>query len=240
MCTLLACRRLVLRRDTPVAAETQRHNARATLAPIAEGLSIPSYDSNGRRRSLLRVGTCRLRRKTAGLFGLGSHTVVDMTDVLVDVESSTGGSAVEQDAVKTNMSNVVDSFKVVPRFLQWNDVQSFEIQGIKITVHDTAGAVSTIQAGKLSPLPKQQLFLTGGVVLTAEASRTQLASDQVVWWPRLGVYAVKGPYSLTREGQLLRGRRELFNINLEPITNAQEIAEYEYRATLTDSLSDDK
>jgi hypothetical protein len=240
LCALLVCRSFVFPRKTAVSSEIQRHRERAPLAPAVEGLSIPNYDSNGRQSSLLRVGTCQLRRKAAGLFGLGSDMVVQMNDVRVDVETPHDGSAVEQDAVKSELPNVVDSFREVPRFLRWNDVQDFEIQGIKVTVHDTAGAVSTIHAAKLSPLPKQQLFLSGGVVLTVEASRTQLASDQVVWWPRLGIYAVKGPYSLTREGQLLKGRRELFDVNLKPITNAQEIAEYENRATLTGSPTDNK
>ena len=240
MCVLLMCRGFVLPKKAPVSSEVQRHREHTSLAPAAEGLSIPSYDSNGRRSSVLRVGTCQLRKKAAGLFGLGSDMVAEMSDVRVDVESPRNDSTAGEDAMKNGLPNVVDTFREIPRFLRWNNVQGFEIQGIKVTVHDTAGAVSTIQAAKLSPLPKQQFFLSGGVVLTVDASRTQLASDQVVWWPRLGVYAVKGPYSLTREGRLLKGRRELFDINLEPITNAQEIAEYENRATLTSSLSDNK
>ena len=142
--------------------------------------------------------------------------------------------------MKSELPNVIDLFREIPQFLRWNEVQGFEIQGIKVTVHDSTGTVSTIQAAKLSPLPKQQLLLSGGVVLTVDASRNQLASDQVVWWPRLGVYAVKGSFSFMREGQLLKGRRELFDVNLEPITNAQEIAEYESRATLTGSLCENK
>ncbi len=240
MCVLLVCRSFVLQRKATASSEVQRHRESASLAPAVEGLSIPSYDSNGRQSSLLRVGTCQLHKKAAGLFGVGSDTVVEMSDVRVDVESPHAGSAVEQDQMKNELPNLVDSFREIPQFLRWNDVQGFEIQGIKVAVHDATGAVSTIQAARLSPLPKQQLFLSGGVVLTVDASRTQLTSDQVVWWPRLGIYAVKGPYSLTREGRLLKGRRELFDTNLEPITNAQEIAEYEYRAGLTGSLSDNK
>jgi hypothetical protein len=208
--------------------------------PPAEGLSIPIYDDKGEQSSLLKVGKCQLRQRRIGLLGMVPVTMVEMSNVEVDVESPSAGSAAERDETKDEMPNVVNSFREIPRFLRWNDVQGFEIQGIKVTVHDSAGAASTIQAAKLSPLPKQQLFLSGGVVLTVDARRTQLATDQVVWWPRLGVYAVKGPYSLTQEGRLLNGRRELFAMNLEPITNAQEIAEYEHRATLTGSLSDNK
>ncbi len=240
VCLLLVFFSFVSKRKPAVTSEVQRPRERALLAPTAEGLSIPSYDSNGRQCSVLRVETCQLRKKAAGLFGLGSHLVAEMSDVRVDVASSRDGSGVAQDAMKSELPNVVDSFREIPRFLQWNDVQGFEIRGIEVTVHDATGAVSTVQAAKLTPFPKQQLFLSGGVVLTVDASRTQLTSDQVVWWPRLGVYAVKGPYSLTREGRLRRGNHELFDIHLESITNAQEIAEYEYRATGTGSLSDNK
>ena len=208
--------------------------------PPAEGLSIPIYDDKGEQSSLLRVGTCQRRQKKIGLLGMVPITVVEMSNVEVDVERPSNGSAVEKDAIKTDLPNIVDSFREIPRFLRWNNVQDFEVRGIKVTVHDAAGAVSTIQAANLSPLPRQQLFLSGGVVLTVDASRTQLASDQVVWWPRLGVYAVKGPYSLTRDGRLRRGRRELFDTDLEPITNVQEIAEYENRATLTGSPGENK
>ena len=130
-----------------------------------------------------------------------------------------------------DLPEMVGLFKEIPRFLRWNNVEYFEVQGITITFHDPAGSTSTIRAGKMSPLPRGQLFLEGGVVLTDEGSGRQLTTGQVVWWPNLGVYAVSGTYSLRRPGRIQRARHTLFDAKLEPITNEKEITRYEQRAS---------
>ncbi|MGD1018383.1 MAG: hypothetical protein ABSA12_03600 [Verrucomicrobiia bacterium] len=211
-------------------------NPSFTLPP-AEGLSIPTYNDNGERSSLLKVGKCQRQQKRAGLLGLASVTMLDMSNVELDVSSPLNGSISEPDATTGELPKLVDSIKEIPRFLQWNDIQDFEIHRLKVTIHSPAGFVTTIQAARSFPLPKGQLLLDGGVVLTTDATASQLSTDQVVWWPQLGLFAVKGRYAFKNAAGIEKDSHKLFNVRLEPVTSAQEITQYEKRAMLATSLA---
>ncbi len=206
--------------------------------PAVEGLSIPGYDSRGERSSLLKVGKCQLREKKTGLFGMVSVKMAEMRDVEVEMASPPDRSAPDQGSVEGGLPKVAELFKEIPRVLQWNNIEYFEIQGIKMALHDPSGAAYTIQAGKMSPLPRGQFMLEDGVVLTHEGRGCQLTTDQVVWWPNLGVYAVTGAYSLRTPGHIQKARHTLFDTKLEPITNEKEITQYEQRASAASFHSD--
>jgi hypothetical protein len=205
--------------------------------PTAEGLSIPTYDDKGERSSLVKVAKCQRQQKRAGLLGLYSITIFDMSNVELDVRSSPDGSPPGQNAPRDELPKLVDSIKEIPRFLQWNDIHGFEICGLKVTIHDPSIGVTTIQAARSLPLPKGQLLLDGGVEITTDADASQLTTDQVIWWPHLGLFAVKGWYAFKNATGIERDRHKLFNVRLEPVTDAQEITRYEKRAMPTSPLA---
>jgi len=180
---------------------------------------------------LLKVGKCQLREKKTGLFSMVSVKMAEMSNVEVEMGPPPDRSTAERDSAEWGLPKMVGLFQAIPRFLRWSDVDYFEIQGIKMALHDPAGAAYTIQAAKMSPLPRGQLMLEGGVVLTHEGSGSQLTTGQVVWWPNLGVYAVPGAYSLRTPGQIRKARHTLLDTKLEPITNEKEITHYEQLAS---------
>ncbi len=229
---------LSLRKPNALIAQTDKHqSSRSLTLPTAEGLSIPTYNDNGDRSSLLKVGKCQRQQKRAGLLGLASVTMLDLSNVELDVTSPLDGSISEPNATNGESPKLVDSIVNLPRFLRWNDIQDFEIHGLKVTIHSPAGFVTTIQAASSFPLPKGQLLLDGGVVLTTDATASQLSTDQVVWWPQLGLFAVRGRYAFKNTAGIEKDRHKLFNAKLEPVTSAQGIAQYEKRAMLTTSLA---
>jgi hypothetical protein len=203
----------------------------ASPSPSVEGLSIPDYDSNGDRCSLPKVGKCQVRDKRTGLFGIVSVKMAEMSNVSLEVGPPPDGSASDHDSAPAQLPQLVDLFKEIPHLLRWNDVEYFEIQGIKVAAHDPAGAAYTIEAAKLSPLPRGQFMLEDGVELTHEGSGRQLTTDQVVWWPTLGVYAVPGAYTLRMPGHIRKARHTLFDTKLEPINDEKEIQCYEQCAS---------
>jgi hypothetical protein len=229
---------LSLRQSHPLPSQTDKRQAnRSVTIPSVEGLSIPTYNDTGERGSLLKVGKCQRQQRRAGLLGLGSVRMLEMSNVELDVNSPLIESPSAQDAIKGELPRLVDSIKEIPRFLQWNDVQDFEIHGLKVTIHNPSGFATGIQAARAFPLPKRQLLLDGGVVLTTDFNSGQLSSDQVVWWPHLGLFAVKGRYTFRNAAGIEKDKHKLFNLRLEAVTSAQEIAQYEKRATLTGSLA---
>lgn len=234
-CALLAGAGFIVTRHLAASERVRPQRVSAVLPPAVEGLSIPSYSSDGQPCSLLRVGTCQLRREKAGLFGWGSIMVAEMSDVQIDVQSQPAPPESKTGAVKSGSSQVIASLKDIPRYLRWETVKNVDVRGVTIRVQDRGDFVSTIQATRLSPLPKGQFLLERGIVLTADGGQRQLTCDEVVWWPDWEVYAIKGQYSLKDAGGVQKGRHMLFHTNLEPITNNEEIAQYEQRATRTAS-----
>ncbi len=229
---------LSLRKSTTLTSQNDmRQSSRSMTLPTVEGLSVPTYNDNGERSSLLKVGKCQRQQKRAGLLGLASVTMLDLSNVELDVSSPLDGSISEPDATTGELPKLVDSIKEIPRFLQWHDVQDFEIHGLKVTIHNPSGFVTTIQAARSLPLPKGQVLLDGGVVLTTDATASQLTTDQAVWWPHLGLFAVKGRYAFKNAAGIEKDSHKLFNVRLEPVTSAQEIAQYEKRAMLATSLA---
>jgi hypothetical protein len=218
-------------RDSAPSKTGQQQPRYSFSDPAVEGLSIPVYDSGGERSSLLKVGKCQLREKKTGLFGMVSVKMAEMSDVEVEMGSPSDRSASDQGSVDGGLPKVAELFKKIPQVLQWNNIEYFEIQGAKMTLHDPSGAAYTIQAGKLSPLPRGQFMLEDGVTLTHEGSGCRLTTGRVVWWPNLGVYAVPGAYSLRTPGHIQKARHTLLDTKLEPITNEREITHYEQLAS---------
>ena len=67
---------LSLRKPNALIAQTDKHqSSRSLTLPTAEGLSIPTYNDNGDRSSLLKVGKCQRQQKRAGTsrIGLGDN-----------------------------------------------------------------------------------------------------------------------------------------------------------------------
>jgi len=198
---------------------------------------MPSYFSDGQLDSILRVGSCRLCRKKGGLFGWGSMMVAEMNDVQLDVHLRPAPET-QAGPAGTESARVINRLKDLPRYLRWTSVNDLNVQRITIRMEDQGNPVRVIQAARLSPLPKGQFLLERNVVLTADGGRRRLSSDQAVWWPDLEMYAVKGNYSLSSDGEVQNGRHTLFHSDLEPITNNEEIAEYEQRVLRTNPRQD--
>jgi len=237
VCTavLLAGARLGLTRCLSPSEKVQTPRVGSPQSPPIEGLSVPLYASDGQPYSLVRVGTCRPREKMRGLFGWASITVAEMNNVQIDVQRPAAPTGSVTVASGTDSAQVVAFLQDVPRHLGWPTVKDVDVRDITIRIQDRGDSISTIQAARLSPLGRGRFSLERGVVLTANRERRQLTTDKVVWWPDLEVYAVNGSYSLTGGPGIQKGRHTLFHTNLEPITNDEEIADYERRATLTTS-----
>ncbi|HVM61779.1 MAG TPA: hypothetical protein VMV72_13035 [Verrucomicrobiae bacterium] len=210
---------------------------RALPSHAIEGLSIPRYASDGQVNSLLQVGTCRLRTKPGGLFGWSEITVAEMSDVQIDVQQTPAPTDSPTTPGRTVSGQAVAFLKDVPRYLRWPTAKDVEVREITIRMHNGGDTASTIQAARLSPLPRGQCLLQHRVVLTANHGNRRLTADEVVWWPDLAIYAIKGGYILTEAGSIQRGKHALFHTNLETITNNEEIAHYEQRATFTASFA---
>lgn len=234
-CALLIGAGFIVARHLAASEKIRPQRVSTFLPPAVEGLSIPIYSSDGKPYSLLRVGTCRLRQEKAGIFGWGSILVAEMNNVQIDVQSQPAPPDAEASGVESSSSQVVASLKDIPRYLRWETVKNVDVRGVTIHVQDRGDSVSTIQAARLSPLPRGQFLLERGIVLTADGGQRQLTCDEVVWWPDWEIYAVKGQYTLKDAEGVQKGRHTLFHTTLEPITNNEEIVQYEQRATRTAS-----
>ena len=76
----------------------------------------------------------------------------------------------------------------------------------------TAVLLSCFTARKLSPESKGQFVFDGNVLITANDGRRLLATDCVIWWPSVSIFAVKERYTLNDAGQERQGRRTIFKI----------------------------
>ena len=72
--------------------------------------------------------------------------------------------------------------------------------------------LSCFTARKLSPESKGQFVFDGNVLITANDGRRLLATDCVIWWPSVSIFAVKERYTLNDAGQERQGRRTIFKI----------------------------
>jgi hypothetical protein len=144
-------------------------------------------------------------------------------------------SVAQQSPAPADPSAVIQYLMELRKSGGWESVGSFVMRDVTINLHDGKTLATGIQARKLSPESKGQLVLEGDVRITAEDGRRLLASDRAIWWPHLGIFAVKERYSLNDAGRERQGRRTIFKLNLEPVTDKAQIDEYQKRAQQRDA-----
>ena len=202
---------------------------------VLRGCSTAKYTDDDKVAVQLKIGKCEIRPGNKGLWNLGTEKVAALSEVQIDFFSwpPSGNSGRQQAAataarpVLAEPSQVLDCMKDLSKRSGWESVRGFEMRDVTINLHQENKRFLCLHAQKLSPEAKGQFVLEGDVKIIAEDSHRQLASQRVVWWPKLGIFAVKDLYSLTDAGQERQGTRTIFKQNLESVTHKAQIDDYQ-------------
>lgn len=196
---------------------------------LVEGFTTVNYAADGTVASRLRLGKCELRTKLAAFWLFETGPILEVHDMQVDLFHWRAPDQASSNPAVPESSEAIAALTRLPRQLRWGAVGGLDVRNVVFNLHADGQPDTVIRAQHLTPGAGGELTLEKAVSVSAQAGRRQLTSDAIIWWPHVGVLAVKGDYQLTEAGPPRHGTRRLFNLALDPITNQQEISHYEER-----------
>ena len=196
---------------------------------LLEGFSTVNYSANGKIASRLRLGKCELRTKPAAFWLFDAGPVLEMRDVQVDLFHWHSPDQVTSNPAAPESAEALESLYRLPRQFHWGSVGGLAVYTVAFNLYEDDQRATVIHAQRMTPGSRGELTFDKSVSVSTRNDRRQLTAAEAIWWPRLGILAVKGGYQLTEDGPPRHGNRAIFNLSLEPITNQQEISNYEQR-----------
>ena len=205
------------------------HQSGGDRRVVVEGFNTANYNADGKVASRLRLGKCELRPQSAAFWLFDSGPILEMHDVQVDLfrwrstDPSKGNRAAWESAA------AIEPLARLPRQLRWGAIGGLDVRNAAFNLYEDGQRETTIHAEQMTPGLSGELTFKKAVSIHTRNDRRQLTGDEVIWWPQIGILAVKGQYQLTEAGNPRSSARTIFNLSLEPITNQQEISTYEQR-----------
>jgi hypothetical protein len=196
---------------------------------VLQGFSTTRYTDDNQVAFRLKIGKCEIRSSRTRWLNLGVTQVVELSDVQIDLfDWRRAGNPATRPTV-ADPSEAMNFIKGLSKLYRWESVRGFEINEAIVSLHEESGLATRIETRKLLPDREDRFFLEEGTTITVQPTGRQLTGDRIIWWCKLGIFAVKGRYALQDNGGEHRGEHSLFNLRLEPLNNKNEISEYEKR-----------
>lgn len=196
---------------------------------LLEGFSTVNYSANGKVASRLRLGKCELRTKPAAFWLFDTGPVLEMHDVQVDLFHPYSTDQVSSNPATPESAEALDSLMRLPQQFHWGPVGGLAVRNVTFNLYEDDQHTTAIHAQRMTPGSRGELTFGKTVSVSTRDAQRQLTSNEAIWWPRLGILTIKGGYQLAEDGHQRHGERAIFNLSLEPITNQQEISNYEQR-----------
>jgi len=197
---------------------------------VLQGFSTTKYTDDNQVAFRLKIGKCEIRSSRSRFLNLGFTQVVELSDVQIDLFDRQSRQSLSRGPATSDPSEAMSFIKGLSKLYRWESVRGFEMNNAIVSLHEEDELMTRIETRRLLPDRGDRVFLEEGATIRSQVTGRQLTGDRIIWWCKLGVFAVKGGYSLRDVAGELRGERSLFNLRLEPITEKNEISDYEKRA----------